>query len=489
MKQGIQIIAFFMLFYSCKPQGEQSARQQRGRQLSVQQLQSDYDSLRSVLEEAHGGLYRYSSKDEMNGVFDRYRSQIDRPMTALQFISVIAGLLSELRDGHLRLELDSLSASNLARAKLLPLRLMAEKEKLMVLFNDTQDDQTIRPGMEITGINGHQAADLFKLFMSKVSGDGFNETGKRKKVERGFGAFYWILIGDDTVFTVTAKDNSGKNLSAALNGVSMDARGINSGANPVNNAINKAMKVLNASENNISIRFNNGIAVLRIKSFTGGNFYVEIDSVFRRVRAGQAKSLILDLRGNGGGADHYGAYLVAQFMQRPFRYFDHIRMRSINPSFTELRADAINDFRTGTVADGNGDYLLTPKLHSCLAEQKPGKFPFTGKLVVLEDGGTFSTAADVAAVLRSLTTAVFIGEESGGGYEGNTSGSSARFIFPNSKLRLNVGLYDYYNAVKPAKYKGRGSFPDYEVILTTNDLIKGIDSQWEKALQVLRETQ
>jgi hypothetical protein len=364
---------------------------------------------------------------------------------------------------------------------------MIEKEKLMVLFNDTPDDQTIQPGMEITAINGHQGADFVKLFMSKVSGDGFNETGKRKKVERGFGAFYWILIRDDSVFTVTTKNSSGKNLSAVLNGVSMDDREVNSAANPVNSAMNKMMKVMNGSTKNISIRFENGIAALRIKSFTGRNFYYEIDSVFRQIRDLKAKSVILDLRGNGGGADRYGAYLVSQFRQEPFRYFDHIRMRSINPSFTEMRADATNDFRTGTVADGNGEYLLTPRLHSCIAEQKPGKLPFTGKLIVLVDGGTFSTAADVAALLRSLTTAVFIGEESGGGYEGNTSGASARFIFPNSKLMLNVTLWDYYNAVKPAKNKGRGTIPDFPVPLTMNELLKGVDSQWEKAVQVAKE--
>ena len=483
MKKGVQIIAFFMLFYSCKPQTHR-----REQQLTVRQMQSDYDSLRRALEEAHGGLYRYSSKDEMDQIFDRYRSQLDHPMTTLQFVSVIAGLIPELRDGHLRVELDSVTASNLASAKLFPLRVIAEDEKLMVLFNDTPDDRLIQPGMEITSINGHQSDGLLKLFVSKVSGDGFNETGKRKRAERGFGALYWILVGDDSVFSVTAKDNNGKPVTAKLNGVLTPDRDRNSASNPVNSVIMKTMDALREPEENISIRFiSEGIAALRIKSFTGGNFYNEIDSVFRFVRDRQLKTLILDLRGNGGGADHYGAYLVAQFMQRPFRYFDHIRMRSINPSFTELRANAINDFRTGTVADGTGGYLLTPKLHSCITEQGPGKLPFTGKLVVLEDGGTFSTAADVTAVLRHLTNAIFIGEESGGSYDGNTSGASARFTFPHSKLMLNVTLWDYYNAVKPAKNKGRGTMPDFPVTLTTSDLLTGVDGQWEKALEVAKE--
>src|SRR5262245_58806094 len=112
MKKAIHFFTFFMLLYSCKPQALQPEQR-----LTVQQMQSDYDSLRSALEVAHGGLYRYSSKEEMDKIFDRYRSQMDHPLTTLQFVSVMAGLIPELRDGHLRLELDSATASNLAKAK------------------------------------------------------------------------------------------------------------------------------------------------------------------------------------------------------------------------------------------------------------------------------------------------------------------------------------------------------------------------------------
>ena len=481
--KGIQILAVFLLFYSCKPNA-----QQQPQLLTVQQIRSDYDSLRSALEEAHSGLYRYSTKAEVNRIFDRYRSQLDHPMTALQFASVITGLLPELRDGHLRLELDAATNSSLTAAKLFPLRVVTEGERLMVLFNDTPDDRRIQPGMEITTINGRQPADLMKLFMSKISGDGFIETAKRKRAERGFGTLYWILVGADSVFNITATDLTGKTLTVKLNGVLTTDREKNSSANSVNSLIRKNIDAMQWAKDNISLRIiNKEVAVLRIKSFGGQNFYSEIDNVFRSLKDQQIRSLILDLRGNGGGVDNYGAYLVAQFMEKPFRYFDHIRMSSIDPSFAQLRQESIDNFRSGTIPDTKGGYLLTTKLHEGLGVQAPGKNPFTGKLVLLEDGGTFSTAADVMALLRHLTNAIFIGEESGGSYDGNTSGASARFAFPFSKFMLNVNMWDYYNAVKPAKNKGRGTMPDVAVTLAVNDLLKGIDAQWEKALQLAME--
>ena len=479
MKKGIPILAVFLLFSSCKPQA-----QQQQHLLTVQELKSDYDSLRSALEEAHSGLYRYSTKEEVKRIFDRYRSQLDHPMTSLQFASVITGLLPEVRDGHLRLELDPATNSSLANAKLFPLRVVTEGEKLMVLFNHTPDDRLIQPGMEITDINGHQPTDLIRLFMSKISGDGFIETAKRKRAESSFGMLYWTLIGTDSIFNITAKDVDGKTITAKLNGVFRADRDKNNAANPVNSVIRKNIEAMQWATDNISLRVIVKVAVLQIKSFSGQNFYNEIDNVFREIKDQQIRSLILDLRGNGGGVDNYGAYLVAQFMEKPFRYFDHIRMSSIDPSFTQLRKESIDNFRSGTVADVNGGYLLTTKLHEGLGEQAPGKNPFTGKLVVLEDGGTFSTAADVTSLLRHLTNAIFVGEESGGSYDGNTSGASARFVFPNSKFMLNVNMWDYYNAVKPAKNKGRGTMPDFIILLKVNELLKGVDTQWEKALQV-----
>ena len=100
------------------------------------------------------------------------------------------------------------------------------------------------------------------------------------------------------------------------------------------------------------------------------------------------------------------------------------------------------------------------------------------------DGGTFSTAADVTAVLRSLNRATFVGEESAGAYVGNTSGLNALVVLPNSRLRTSVQMYGYVNAVKPAA-SGRGTIPDYVVPRTTSDILRGADEGIVKAIEIL----
>ena len=125
------------------------------------------------------------------------------------------------------------------------------------------------------------------------------------------------------------------------------------------------------------------------------------------------RALILDLRGNGGGVDEYGALLVSYFLERPFRYFDHIHLTTIAPSFATWLPRTFDELRAGTEPGPNGGFRVTAALHPGVGEQRPASHPFPVKVVVLIDGGSFSTTADVAAQLRSRERATFVGEETG----------------------------------------------------------------------------
>ena len=65
--------------------------------LSIDAIRSDFDLLRHALEEAHPGLYRFSTKGEMDRMFAAQRAKLQRPMTRLQFREVVAETLASLR--------------------------------------------------------------------------------------------------------------------------------------------------------------------------------------------------------------------------------------------------------------------------------------------------------------------------------------------------------------------------------------------------------
>ncbi len=453
--------------------------------LSVADARADFDVLRSALEEAHGGLYRFATKAEVDARFNAYRARLTSPISKRDYTAFIATLLATTRDGHTRLEYDSVTTAALTNAPLFPLRVVVEGNKLIVQFNDTPADSTILPGMEVVSVNGRPVSDVLTTMRPMIPGDGFIPTGRATRLGRSFAQNYWLFIERAADFTVTARDDAGRTVAATLAGVVTADRAKNT--NPVNASLTANIALFDGPRNNISLRFarDTTIGILKVRGFEAETFPVALDSVFRLLREKGTKSVILDLRGNGGGVDLFGARLVGSFLDKPFRYFDRIHLRSIRPSFATWKTSTFENHAKWTIADPSGGWLATPELHGGVAERQPGATPFLGKLVVLLDGGTYSTAADVTATLHHNRRATFVGEESAGGYEGNTSGLNARVVLPHSGLRLNIMVYDYWNPVSPAE-KGRGTMPDVVIQRRVSDLLRGVDPQMEKAVELAR---
>ncbi|QHV94000.1 S41 family peptidase [Spirosoma endbachense] len=451
--------------------------------LAIKELQSDFDLLRQSITEAHGSLYRFTDSLSLNRTFDQYRAKLGTVHTKLAFISLVSAMVAEPGDGHMRLEYDNATTAQIVSARMFPFRVMLTDNRLMVVYNETKEDTTIAPGMEIVSINGHKLAGLIALLLTKIPADGYIETGKRRKLERNFPQYYWLFADQSDNFTVTTKDANGQVISTNVSGVSASERIANRNTNTINQKMLTALAKLEGPKGNFSLTFPEGtsIASLRIRTFDDSRFMSELDSLFSLINTKNPTALIVDLRGNGGGVDEYGAALVSHFTNKSFRYFDRIWIRSIAPSFATWKPQTFEDLRQGTVRDVKGGYLVKPALHSGVGVQQPAAKPFTGKLIVLIDGGTFSTSADVVAILGEVNQPIFIGEETAGAREGNTSGLNALIKLPYSGLSLKIQMYGYWNALKKQN-KGRGTRPTYKVVNSITDLLNSRDRQWERAL-------
>ena len=453
------------------------------------ETQADFDLMRKALEEAHSGLYRYSPKAEMDRMFDAERAKLNRPLTKAEFMAVLIETLAQIRCGHTGLTPDEEMQKELAGTRMFPLRIMVEGRRLIVQSNDTPDDRTIRPGMEIIEINGRKPADILNRILPKLAADGDIETGKRMRLQRSFGQNYWLFVEKTEDFTVRARDAAGTTVTSKLLGVEDSDRKKNLTHNPMNADLQASIgKFEWWSSENLAVRFlkDPDIAEIRIGGFGGSKYPQWMEDTFRTLREKRTRALIIDLRGNGGGADMYGAMLVSYLTDKPFRYFDHIDVKTINPSFKEHSDWRGNEgrLREGMTVNPAGGFLVTAKLHPGVAEQPPGKYPFLGKVFVLIDGATFSTAADFCAVAHHLKRATFIGEETGGAYYGNNSGMQTIVTLPNSKMRVRVPMYEYWNAVPGYDGKRRGTRPDHVVETKVANLLRGVDEQLEFALKL-----
>jgi hypothetical protein len=460
--------------------------------LTSAQMQADFDLMRHALEEAHPGLYRYSTKGQMDREFDSQRGKLSRPITKEQFEVVVAQTLASIRCGHTRMHWDREMEAAIRDSRSFPLRVVFEGSRLMVLLNQTADDRTIHPGMELVSVNGHPVVELVKQFWAVNYADGDIETAKRHDIAQDFAKDYWWLVGRPEFFTMTAIDpSSGKAVESKLAGVTEAQRKANH--NPLNDAMLVGLaKVRGEAYEKLSLSFLEApdVAEIRIPSFTGDEYPRWIEETFRALREKRTKTLIIDLRGNGGGEDTYGVMLVSYLADKPFQYVDRVTVKTITWSFEDhwdakrLDAEQLAHIRKCLTPNPDGGYLLGEELQDSLGEKQPAKYRFPGDVFLLIDGATFSTAADVCAVIHHLKRATFIGEETAGAYYGNNSGTEPTVTLPNSKVRFGLPTCGSWNAVSGYAGKRRGTIPDHVVVTKTADLLRGVDAQLQLALRL-----
>ena len=104
------------------------------------------------------------------------------------------------------------------------------------------------------------------------------------------------------------------------------------------------------------------------------------------------------------------------------------------------------------------------------------------------NGRSFSGVAEFAAIARSYNRAVFIGEECGGGYYGNSSGDEAMVTLPHTQITARIPLIKYTMAVKTMESKDGGIAADYPIDLTIGDLMAHKDGQLEYALRIIAKS-
>ena len=399
-------------------------------------LQQDFILFRRQLEKEHAGLYRYRSKSSMDKVFDSCFRALNHPESTLEFARSVLFVTSFIEDGHTgtnisRMMIDAYSD----REKMFPLRLYFIGQKAYVLCNA---QGVIPPGSEILSIDNMTIDAIREFLFHYLPSDGKIRTKKERTLNNGaFPFLYRWLFGSRNSFTIRYKAKGEmvktKDIPATL---------------VKDFDCNEEYGTSNTRDLQLDF-LPDCISLMTIRTFDdnrlegAASFETFLDSSFQRINAMKSRKLIIDLRGNAGGMDANGALLYTYLANRPFSYFHSI-----------------------TTSAGN----VSPTGNPLLGVLQPQKACYTGAVFLLIDGLSFSTTADVCAIAKSNRRGVFIGEETGGAYYGNTSGQTIRIELPNSKIAVIIPRFMYVNAVGGMAVRDRGILPDYPVVPTIDEV-------------------
>jgi len=416
-------------------------------------LRQDFTFFRETLEKEHAGLYRYKNKIVLNKLFDSCYAALNHPMSQLEFAKSIAFVISSIEDGHTGTNLSRLLMNYYSEnEKMFPVYVYFINGKAYALCSRIKE---LPAETEILSIDKKPISEIKKTLLQYLPSDGKIETKKNQVLNNGaFSFLYNWIFGNKNSFTVRYKTKQGQIKTTKINAEFVKDFECDNG----NELSNKKDLQLDFPEKNI--------ALLTIKTFDDNrlarklNFRNFLETSFKEINSREVSELIIDLRGNAGGTDAYGALLYSYLTNKPFKYFHSIESTT---------------------------HKITVEGASLLGIQQPQNNSYNGKVLFLINGLCFSTTADFCSIAKSNNRGKFIGEETGGAYYGNTSGQTTKVELPNSKINITIPKLKYVNAVKTSKYKDRGTIPDYTILPTIHEVILHKDVQLNFALKLAGE--
>lgn len=456
---GILLISFLgaFLLISSKPDNP------------VDRQLEDARALKSVILEKEGRLDLHTVQDSIIYHLNDLEAQLNDERTLLEQFKLYSSTLSMIQCGHTQIHPTRETLREwLAERKSLPIDYYLIGKRLVVNKLLSKDDYLIHEGKskyeqkkkipagaEILSLNGKTVPEMMEDIGRYLSSDENSVDFKYFQASQLF-EFYRHLADPfdqdsvQVVYTYNADTTSTY---------------LQTGAAPVhtmNSRIFKwASEFQEGEKDHGQFRVLNGkYGYFRFRSFQtsfGKGYEHFIKESFEVLNARSIDKLIIDLRGNTGGAMQYsimryfvgegiplGRYVVEKpkkgFESKYFKKFSFDYLRHRHLSNEQKRQQNRHKFNDGNV--------VTEKVDTNLI--------YKGQIIVITDEGTFSSAAMFACHLKTLANAKILGSAPGGSfYAGNAGSLQARL--PNSGFKVYVNPNTFYShlplPIDPLKIK------------------------------------
>ncbi|MFE3870508.1 S41 family peptidase [Flavobacterium sp. ZS1P70] len=488
--------------------------------ISEKDLKSDVDFTYKKLQQLHPNLYWYISKKELDYKFDSLKTTIRKPITSLDFFKKLSPIVAAVRQGHtfvypatkLKTKKETKALLKKGTGPFSQFDFDYFNDKLYVIKNKSYD-KSIKPGTEVVDANGTKPKDLIQEYNKFYSSDGYNTTLKTRSSGKRFPSFFTTQNGikdslkfnfkfNDSLKTITIKrdkdttDKQNKKVKKRLTEVDRAKTKAFKKKKRVN-GYNPDLK--NYNRNLHFEEKDSSVAVMKIRGFKSGVFRTFYKESFSKIKNCKSTTFVLDLRDNGGGRVTEINNLYSYLSDSTFVFLDKSEVVSRSSLFEGAY------FNGGSFAVKTIKTIFSPLIYAYLLltvhkdkngknfyatqtkPQKINKNSFKGKVYVLINGRSFSASSIISSNLKGSKRATFVGEETGGAYNGTVAGFMPLVKLPHSELKIRIGLMMMATHYK-SEINGRGIFPDAPIIPTLQDQIKGTDPEMNWILNDIKST-
>ncbi|SMC33747.1 S41 family peptidase [Cellulophaga tyrosinoxydans] len=522
------VLVWAILLSSCVSVKKHNAEIAKLHQVS--ELQKDVDVAYHKLRKLHPKLYQFISEEALDFKFDSLKKSIKEPMTSADFYLKLAPVVAEVRQGHISIGAPSKrftkkERKSNAKKQFDIAKLKFEKVADAVIIKESFGKDSTLVGSEVLLVDNDSITEITEKYKKLFSSDGYNKTFQDKFIALNLLAFYSKHSGylDSISLTLKKQDSvfTRKFLRVPKDSVNKKTTEVDSLKNTTIAQLTKAEKQLARKKaklnkkNNRKYGFISGttqytrnfkfvgadslVAYMKIRGFGNGNYKKFYKEVFAKIDSSKSENLIIDLRDNLGGRLDEIAYLYTYLVSEEHQFIEKAQTSTRLP-FLKSTISSRNPFMynfLGVLASpiivpvellfgSKKNGVVYYKLPSSKRHRKPNPLNFKGDIYVLINGNSFSASSIISTNLKASKRAVFVGEETGGHYNGTVAGRYKYLRLPNTKVALNFGLMQIQAPYQTAE-NGYGIKPDKEIIPTKVDRLKGIDPELEWVLAQLKK--
>lgn len=442
----------------------------------------DFRLYKRALLETHPSLYRYTPRDQFHEVLDSIEQTIDVETSEWEFFRALTRIHAMIRESHSYLGASDDLMTQSRRAKLFPLRVCLDRNKILVTGSrEEAHDHLI--GKEIININGQSVESLISaLEMFSLLNSGYNNSAMYKELSGydNFSYAYYLNISRADQFEIVYKDDEGTR-SISLEGSSKKLSGDfpefpSEPIPPYSFTIDKEADV----------------ARLTITTFAYwvvdkslNDYKVFFKNCFSAIEENNIGNLIIDVSENRGGEEMIGAELLTYLIDHPFSIYNQVSTKTLDYSFTNSMPNA------SKLKFSKKDFSYAD---SCFVLQKGKIFQrfepkqehrFAGSVYFISSGRSRSATNILLALAKTHQVGTIVGQESGGTFKDLDGRWRATFNLPFSEVLVSYPVWRFEINSKGQNPR-RGVTPDYVVDRSIEDILSRRKPELEFAYQLIK---
>ena len=497
------LLFYLSLLLICSCTSVQKYNAQIEQEISVDKLKKDVNFVQKKLKRYHPKLDWYIPKHEIDFKFDSFKKSINKAQKPNDFYVQLSSIFRSLGHGHTDLyplfkKLDNKQKKRYKESKsaFYNYGFLVENDSIFLVKDYSKENQ-IKSGSKLLYVDSLSTSQILNKYKKTIYGDGYNKTFENNLFNRSFLNFVTLEENVKDSVLLTFQENgklvTKKSFRIYPSPKPKVVEAKKDTVTKVSKVIERQVKLkqkrygYNKTTRKYSKELlfptnDSTVALLKVNDFRKGKTKELYKSVFSDIKKHKVKNLVIDLRDNGGGyvndAHYLYSYLVKDSKQfigdkivaSKTSFGQSILKFSPKISYPVLWLVSLYTTLVTTQNDQNEYELHVPFSRVKIEED----LVYNGNLYVIINGGSYSASSLISTNLQANKRAFFVGEETGGDFNGTVAGLMPKFKLPNSKLTMSVGTV-YLSPLEIRQEIGRGIFPNKEIKPTLKSKIKNQD--------------